>query len=121
VPRADTILGALTFCTEGRRSVAISYEHALMNLEHLEALAPEIPLVLQLVSSVHSVQFGPQGQVGSDESSQEVRRRATSHNRTSGQLSVLRRFQALATDSFRMRRHLPIIQTYFHRSPRFRT
>jgi hypothetical protein len=29
----------------------------------------------------------------------------TSHNRTSGQLSVLRRFQALATESFRMRRH----------------
>jgi hypothetical protein len=83
VPRADTILGALTFCTEGRRSVVISYEHALMNLEHLEALAPEIPLVLQPVFSVHSVQFGPQGQVGSDESSQEVRRRATSHNGTS--------------------------------------
>jgi hypothetical protein len=29
---------------------------------------------------------------------------STSHNRTSGQLSVLRRLQALATDSFRMRR-----------------
>ena len=31
----------------------------------------------------------------------------TSHKRTSGQLSVLRRFQALATESFRMRRHPP--------------
>jgi hypothetical protein len=50
-----------------------------MNLEHLEALAPEIPLVLQPVLLVHSVQFSPQGQVGSDWSSQEVRRRATSH------------------------------------------
>jgi hypothetical protein len=46
-----------------------------MNLEHLEALTPEIPLVPQPVSSVHSVQFRPQGQVGSDESSREVRRR----------------------------------------------
>jgi len=33
----------------------------------------------------------------------------TSHKRTSGQLSVLRRFQALARDGFRMRRHPPAI------------
>jgi hypothetical protein len=45
-----------------------------MNLEHLEALAAEIPSVLQRIL------FGAvgTGQVGSDSSSQEVRRRATS-------------------------------------------
>jgi hypothetical protein len=76
----DTVLQALTFYyRKGRRSVVISCERARMNLEHLEALAPEIHLVLQQVLSVHSVQFGPQGQVGSDWSSQEVLRRATSH------------------------------------------
>src|SRR5713226_9086700 len=79
-----TTLEALTFCRQGRKSVVVSYEHALMNLEHLEAVVPEVPLVFQPIFSVHSVQFGPQGQVGSYESTQGVRCRTTFHNRTSG-------------------------------------
>jgi hypothetical protein len=43
---SDTILEALTFYRKGRRSTVISYEHARMNLERLEALAPEVRLVI---------------------------------------------------------------------------
>jgi hypothetical protein len=56
--RKDTVLDSVTFYAKGRRSQVISYEHELMNLEHLKALAPEVPLALQPVFSVHSVQFG---------------------------------------------------------------
>src|ERR1017187_5470382 len=42
---------------------------------------------------------GPDG-VRGDENGSDIRENLTSSNRTSGQLSVLRRFQALATEKF---------------------
>ena len=55
----------------------MSHGRALYILEQLEALTRKVLLVFQPAFSVHSVQFGAQGRVGSDESSQEVPCRTT--------------------------------------------
>jgi hypothetical protein len=49
----------LIFCRKGRQSIVISYAPARMNLEHLEAIALEVHVVIHSIFSVHSVQLGP--------------------------------------------------------------
>jgi len=68
----------------------MSHGRALHILEQLEALTRKVLLVFQPAFSVHSVQFGSQGRVGGDESSQEVPCRTASHNRTSGEPGALK-------------------------------
>lgn len=77
-----------------------------MNLEHLEALAPEIPLILQPVFSVHSVQFGPQGQMGQSVMSQS-RKFVVGQLPTTGLLDRERRNLPVTPSSARNRPRSP--------------
>jgi hypothetical protein len=57
IPENDTVLKALTYYAKGRRSIAVGREHALYYLKQIEALTPEVPLVLQALFSVPSGRF----------------------------------------------------------------
>ena len=54
----------LTLCAKGRRSISMGREHTLDRLEPQQTLTRKVPSVVQPVFSVHSLEFGPPGQIG---------------------------------------------------------